>query len=347
MPSIRQLLVPAVLLVLLYFSLSLYTLSSLESSVNSSSSALSPSSPLSPPPTYHDLLRASEPHPPLDSSKGKLLGVFDKIKIIHLEHRTDRLERMSKLLDALGLANDDRVEFVSATPSQGDRVGRALEQVAAVRKERLKALRAASLPAGKSGRKKGSMISGAGPGTSTPQGSSGHSRQSKASEKLESSPLSKRSAVDVLVNRLSPPFDPSLFLSSTLQYQASPLSAPLGREGSDEWFLPSSGAAIQSSSRPTVKLLTSDPHFPLANYPPSKLPKNESSSPHRYLGYGMVACFDSHLRVLRDIVEEGQETDEDGVVLILEDDVDAEFDLEARLRGMWGALPASGWDVLL
>lgn len=54
-----------------------------------------------------------------------------------------------------------------------------------------------------------------------------------------------------------------------------------------------------------------------------------------------VACWHSHYNVLRRVAEGN-----DDVVLILEDDVDMEWDLEHRLRLMWPVLPHD-WDVVL
>lgn len=36
----------------------------------------------------------------------------------------------------------------------------------------------------------------------------------------------------------------------------------------------------------------------------------------------------------------------DEAVVVLEDDIDMEFDLEKRLRGMWPALPKN-WDIVM
>lgn len=36
----------------------------------------------------------------------------------------------------------------------------------------------------------------------------------------------------------------------------------------------------------------------------------------------------------------------DEAVVVLEDDIDMEFDLEKRLRGMWSALPKD-WDIVM
>lgn len=59
------------------------------------------------------------------------------------------------------------------------------------------------------------------------------------------------------------------------------------------------------------------------------------------LRLSQVACWHSHYNVLRRIAEGNDE-----VVLILEDDVDMEWDLDHRLRIMWPFLPRD-WDVVM
>ena len=62
---------------------------------------------------------------------------------------------------------------------------------------------------------------------------------------------------------------------------------------------------------------------------------------YQTLSRGMVACWLSHVGVLRQIVEGELRS-----ALILEDDVDMEWDVEERLVGMWGSLPKDGWDIV-
>jgi hypothetical protein len=366
MVTVRQLVLPGTLLILLYV---LYSSSSLSSShafspATFSSLSSSSSSPL----TYHDLLRASHPRPP-PPPNGKLLGYFDAIKIIHLEHRTDRKERMLQLMEALGMGGDERVEFVTATDRESPRVGAALENVAKVRR--------AKKP-GHSGKKDQqearSEEKKSEPSISSPQ----DTLQPRHSDddNLSSSPPStsppppstapsKRASRSSAARRLSPSFDPSLFLRSTITSQKFPLSKPLGHEGSDLWFdsAPSASSSKHPPPAAADPLLAADPFYPYATFPPARIPANESTAPHRFLGEGTVACWDSHVRVLKSVVEEevasrgkdrveaGQVkgVEEERVTLILEDDVDAEFDLEERLRSMWEFLPRGkgAWDVLL
>jgi GR25 family glycosyltransferase involved in LPS biosynthesis len=61
-----------------------------------------------------------------------------------------------------------------------------------------------------------------------------------------------------------------------------------------------------------------------------------------------VACWNSHLSVIRRIAEgDGKTlpTEEQDVSVILEDDVDMEWDIRERLASIWTLLPA-GWDVV-
>lgn len=55
----------------------------------------------------------------------------------------------------------------------------------------------------------------------------------------------------------------------------------------------------------------------------------------------VVACWHSHYSVLRRIAE-----GDDDVAIILEDDIDVEWDLERKLRRMWEHLP-SDWDQIM
>ena len=61
---------------------------------------------------------------------------------------------------------------------------------------------------------------------------------------------------------------------------------------------------------------------------------------HLTLSRGMIACWHSHVQVLRRISEGS-----DNVAVVLEDDVDVEYDLKARLALLWSSLPAQ-WDIV-
>lgn len=69
-----------------------------------------------------------------------------------------------------------------------------------------------------------------------------------------------------------------------------------------------------------------------------------------------IACWHSHLEIIRKIADDSARDDPnsegatndsqtDTVTLVLEDDVDMERDIHARLREVWGLLPAD-WDIV-
>ncbi|KAF9266584.1 hypothetical protein L218DRAFT_857825 [Marasmius fiardii PR-910] len=63
---------------------------------------------------------------------------------------------------------------------------------------------------------------------------------------------------------------------------------------------------------------------------------------HRIISPSRVACWHSHLRVIRQVAEDPAATD---ITIILEDDVDMEIDIRKRLSHLWGLLP-TGWDIV-
>lgn len=64
--------------------------------------------------------------------------------------------------------------------------------------------------------------------------------------------------------------------------------------------------------------------------------------PWRILSRGMVACWIGHLNIIRQIFQLKLE-----VAIVLEDDVDMEYDISRRLKDMWPALPRDGWDIVM
>ncbi|KAG8763907.1 hypothetical protein FRC11_009429 [Ceratobasidium sp. 423] len=66
----------------------------------------------------------------------------------------------------------------------------------------------------------------------------------------------------------------------------------------------------------------------------------------RILTRAAIACWHSHISVIREIaLETTQAGTSDTGVLILEDDIDMEVDIQQRIGRLWEALPP-GWDVL-
>ncbi|KAH8833065.1 hypothetical protein DL96DRAFT_1523361 [Flagelloscypha sp. PMI_526] len=115
----------------------------------------------------------------------------------------------------------------------------------------------------------------------------------------------------------------------------------------DFWLLPSSdprkprlpdtfkrlqlnptGESVSSSSRPAPQIVYDDSEI-------------WDSQEWNAMDPAKVGCWWSHYEILRKIAEESQD---DGPHLILEDDVDFEFDIQKRLLTLFEHLP--GWDVL-
>ena len=143
-------------------------------------------------------------------------------------------------------------------------------------------------------------------------------------------------------------------------------SGRLGHTGADLWSMSSLDAekpALASSSEdePYIRDLESQPEaFPLTcasrDYA-SGPPYTPALPPYMILAPSKLACWYSHVQVLRTIAEryyhdgdatipaEGDRVREREVALILEDDVDVERDLHARMETVWRTLPDE-WDML-
>ena len=124
-------------------------------------------------------------------------------------------------------------------------------------------------------------------------------------------------------------------------------STPGGLFGSDLWTLNALDprAAIQNPNElPVLRNLVDNdvpipctkgsPFRPLA-VPPGKPGKTT------LLSKQMVACWHSHLQLIRKIVR----APEHHVSLVFEDDIDLEWDIEARLVALWPYLPQD-WDIV-
>jgi GR25 family glycosyltransferase involved in LPS biosynthesis len=72
-------------------------------------------------------------------------------------------------------------------------------------------------------------------------------------------------------------------------------------------------------------------------------PYHPSLPPSKLLTRSVVACWYSHLRVMRLAARVERE---DEVAVVLEDDVDVEWDVRERVGALWGGLPVGGWDVV-
>lgn len=134
-------------------------------------------------------------------------------------------------------------------------------------------------------------------------------------------------------------------LSSSLQ--------TLGLEGSDFWTLPlrTEDTKVQlemvegvSSTIPTV---STEP-LTCAYEDNVILPFTTDLPEYQLLTPAKIACWNSHLSVIRRIAESDSKTrstEEQDVSVILEDDIDMEWDIRERLADIWTLLPA-GWDVV-
>ncbi|CAE6528286.1 unnamed protein product [Rhizoctonia solani] len=112
-----------------------------------------------------------------------------------------------------------------------------------------------------------------------------------------------------------------------------PPNEPIGVEHADIWSL------------------HDDPRY--AQLPPlPKIPDPDTRPPVTHMGgfnitmptpisLAAISCWYSHYQVLRSVADGPDEA-----AIILEDDIDMEFDLEKRLREMWPALPED-WDVVM
>ncbi|KAF8587145.1 hypothetical protein K439DRAFT_1630994 [Ramaria rubella] len=134
------------------------------------------------------------------------------------------------------------------------------------------------------------------------------------------------------VNDSVPKADPSPFIFKWADDIAMS-GADLGRAGADLW----PGSAVDSALPPLPPIPTPDTRPPtLDAY--GEIGDNFGT---QALRPAQISCWHSHYQVLRRIAE-----GEDEVAIVLEDDVDMEWDLERRLRRMWGALPED-WDVVM
>ncbi|KAJ1311656.1 hypothetical protein OPQ81_010131 [Rhizoctonia solani] len=101
------------------------------------------------------------------------------------------------------------------------------------------------------------------------------------------------------------------------------------RDGSDWWFVPGE-----------IKPLPLPPS-PDARPPVLRTSGEDVLLPNEPITRAQVSCWYSHYQVLLKIAR-----GEDQVAIVLEDDIDMEWDLEKRLRGMWPYLPKN-WDIVM
>lgn len=120
--------------------------------------------------------------------------------------------------------------------------------------------------------------------------------------------------------------------------------APLSRSGSDGW-----------STYPDTDSSHLRPAAPVSAFPQPWLacttenlviPENRTLAdnlpPYLQLTPAKIACWHSHLEILRAVATSGRES---GPALVMEDDVDIEWDIGKRLNEVWSALP-DDWDIV-
>ncbi|EKM60674.1 uncharacterized protein PHACADRAFT_203830 [Phanerochaete carnosa HHB-10118-sp] len=136
---------------------------------------------------------------------------------------------------------------------------------------------------------------------------------------------------------------------------SAPSRSPLGQTGADLWTtaaLTTETSAFSTATRSGNYGTILDP-FPRTepltcasqNYV-SGPPYSLALPPYQLLTRSKVACWHSHVEVLRAIAgrHDGENADTE-VSLILEDDIDVERDVQKRLQSVWGAMPER-WDML-
>lgn len=119
---------------------------------------------------------------------------------------------------------------------------------------------------------------------------------------------------------------------------------PLPRSGSDSWSIDSDmdshhlhpAKFLPVSSLPRLACTTENFVIPQNKNSVDDLP------PYLQLTPAKIACWHSHLEILRAVATSGRES---GPAIVLEDDVDIEWDVGQRLNKVWSALP-DDWDIV-
>lgn len=139
---------------------------------------------------------------------------------------------------------------------------------------------------------------------------------------------------------LLPSFKPGSFKDVFTQ------STPDGLFGSDLWTVhaPDPRVGQNTSTLPmSSDLMDKDAPIPCTKgspFRPLAVPPGKPSKT-TLLSRPMIACWHSHLQVIHRIVR----ASESHVSIVFEDDVDLEWDVEARLVALWPSLPQD-WDIV-
>ena len=137
-----------------------------------------------------------------------------------------------------------------------------------------------------------------------------------------------------------PSFKPGSFKDASIQ------STPDGLFGSDLWTLNTSDPRVAQNidvSSIFRNLMDGDVPIPCTKGNPFRPLAVPPGKPGKMtlLSKPMVACWHSHLQAIRRIVR----APENRVSLVFEDDIDLEWDVEARLVALWPFLPQD-WDIV-
>lgn len=112
---------------------------------------------------------------------------------------------------------------------------------------------------------------------------------------------------------------------------------PLRDDAKDERYLPLPDL-LDPDSDHTLLVEKGNPFNPHKHISNATLPVS--------LTRAMIACWYSHATLIRDIALKTRDGDGNQTFIILEDDIDFEWDIEERLVTLWKALPAN-WELVM
>lgn len=137
---------------------------------------------------------------------------------------------------------------------------------------------------------------------------------------------------------------PQYLIQELFDADAQSVSTNFGLAGSDLWELDASDHRSAEYAEPLGPIAEENEDLMLVGGVTAQYLDDhttvDSIKTSRWLSRSMVACWLSHLRALRQAA-----VNPDGNVLLLEDDVDMEWDLQDILENEWSHLPAD-WDMV-
>ncbi|TFY59301.1 hypothetical protein EVG20_g7840 [Dentipellis fragilis] len=243
---------------------------------------------------------------PSSANRSRTLGVASRIYVVSLPARTDRREQMDRLRASLDL----EWAYVDAVDASHPEVFAILRQVRALREQ------IASVVLSRSD---------------------------------DPNPLAEPS--EQIGMQHAPVFHWPDTMDELVQ-----APGPLQPSGADLWTVPSEPQFFDNSELPIVaelhpahrlqshsKAHAKKLNLNLACTHENRLLASFSASlpPQRILTPAKVACWHSHMQVIREIAN----SEDERPAIILEDDVDMEWDIQSRLEALWPALPVD-WDIV-